>query len=107
MDTRTPDPTRHRALADLDAALCACTPPPPDAGRLTLLVRRCADGTRETPSDVSRPSRDGLDLEGGARRLRPKSELARRSPPIAGAPFHPSWSIDAVASRQRLGSLAA
>lgn len=51
------DPARHLARVALDAGLRALPPAPRECGRLVLIVRRLATGTRETPAKV-RLSRD-------------------------------------------------
>ncbi len=64
------DPARHQTLAALDAGLRACRSASPRSGRVTLLVQRLADGTRETPSCVQ------LDCEEGF----PGDDWSRRAP---------------------------
>ncbi len=46
------DPQHHQPLAVLEAGLRARRPASPTSGRVILLVRRLADGTRETPASV-------------------------------------------------------
>jgi MOSC domain-containing protein YiiM len=46
------DASRHRPLVELAAGLCAFSELPKDAGRAVLIVRRRADGERETPDHV-------------------------------------------------------
>jgi MOSC domain-containing protein YiiM len=46
------DASLHRPLAELEAGLRALPAAPRDAGRLRLIVRRRADGVRETPERV-------------------------------------------------------
>ena len=43
---------RHLTLAELDAGLRALPPAPRDRGTLALILRRHADGTRETPARI-------------------------------------------------------
>lgn len=62
------DPARHRPLADLEAALRALAPAPRGAGRLALLVRRRADGVRETPERALLTPQDGLPGDDWSRR---------------------------------------
>ena len=44
--------SRHLILTELVSRLRALPPLPKDSGRLTLIVRRPADGTRETPESI-------------------------------------------------------
>jgi MOSC domain-containing protein YiiM len=46
------DADRHLSLDALEDGLAALPPPPRDRGRVTLIVRRRADGVRETPARV-------------------------------------------------------
>ncbi len=64
------DPTRHRPLAELEAGLRALAPAPKSTGRVVLIVRRRADGIRETPQRVR------LSLDEGV----PGDEWSRRPP---------------------------
>ncbi len=54
------DASRHRSLAELEASLCALPELAKDSGRLALIVRRPADGIRETPERVRLTPEDGL-----------------------------------------------
>lgn len=54
------DPSRHLPLAALESRLRALPALPTDTGRLTLIVRRPADGTRETPERVRLSPDDGV-----------------------------------------------
>lgn len=46
------DPIHHQPIAVLEAGLRARRPASPTFGRVVLLVRRLADGTRETPASA-------------------------------------------------------
>lgn len=46
------DPSRHRPLEQLETQLRGLPAPSPDAGRVALIVRRPADGVRETPQSI-------------------------------------------------------
>jgi MOSC domain-containing protein YiiM len=72
------DPARHRPLADLEAALRALAPAPRDVGRVALLVRRPADGARETPERVRLCPDEGMPGDGWGRRhpRNPAAQLA-------------------------------
>jgi MOSC domain-containing protein YiiM len=72
------DAARHRPLAELAAGLQGLPPAPRDAGRVALLVRRRADGVRETPERVRLSSEAGLPGDGWARRppRDPEAQLA-------------------------------
>src|SRR2546423_9223343 len=52
------DSSHHHRLAERETGWRALPESPTDSGRLILIVRRLADGTRETPDFVP-PSRDG------------------------------------------------
>ncbi len=54
------DPSRHLPLAALESGLKALPPLPKDSGRLTLIVRRPADGSRETPESLRLSPEDGV-----------------------------------------------
>jgi MOSC domain-containing protein YiiM len=54
------DPTRHRSLADLEAAAWALAAAARDGGRVTLLVRRLASCDRESPERVVLTPEDGF-----------------------------------------------
>ena len=72
------DPSRHRPLAELEAGLRALAAAPRDAGRLDLVVRRRADGVRETPERVHLSPDDGVSGDGWSRRppRDPQAQLA-------------------------------
>ena len=62
------DPSRHRPLAELEAGLRALPAAPRDEGRLALIVRRLADGTRETPAAVTLSGAEGVPGDDWSRR---------------------------------------
>jgi MOSC domain-containing protein YiiM len=62
------DAAHHRPLADLEAGLQALPASPTGAGRLALIVRRHADGVRETPDRVHLTPEGGVPGDGWARR---------------------------------------
>jgi MOSC domain-containing protein YiiM len=62
------DATRHRPLAELAVKLRALPVVARDAGRLTLIVRRRADGVRETPERVQLCLEEGVPGDGWNRR---------------------------------------
>ena len=62
------DASRHRPLEELEAGLRALCAPPRDGGRLALLVRRRADGVRETPERAHLSPEEGLEGDGWSRR---------------------------------------
>jgi MOSC domain-containing protein YiiM len=64
----TGDPARHRPLAELEDGLRTLPPAPADRGRLALIVRRRADGERETPEQVQLTPTDGLPGDRWGRR---------------------------------------
>ena len=72
------DASRHRPLAELEAGLRALPGPPRDAGRLALIVRRRADGVRETPERVHLVPEEGVPGDGWGRRppRDPEGQLA-------------------------------
>ena len=59
---------RHRTYDELMAGLRSLTAAPRDAGSLALIVRRCADGTRETPERVHLTPEEGVPGDGWNRR---------------------------------------
>src|ERR1700741_2532872 len=61
------DAGRHRPFEELDAALHALPVPPRDRGRIALIVRRHADGMRETLDRVALSSEDGVPGDGWSR----------------------------------------
>ena len=62
------DPSKHRALGDLNTGLEALPTPPRDRGRLALIVRRLADGRRETPKSARLTLEEGVPGDGWNRR---------------------------------------
>ena len=72
------DAARHRPLAELEAGLRALASAPRDAGRLALVVRRRADGVRETPERVVLTPAEGVPGDGWSRRppRDPEAQLA-------------------------------
>ena len=54
------DSSCHFPLAQLEAGLHALPPLPKDSGRLALIVRRPADGSRETPDRLRLSPEDGV-----------------------------------------------
>lgn len=71
------DPDCHRTLAELAAGLSALPPAPRDGGRLHLIVRRRADGVRETLERVRLTPEAGVPGDRWGRRARhkPPSQL--------------------------------
>jgi len=69
------DPSRHRAIQDLRDGLRSVAP---CEGRVALIVRRLADGTRETPERAMLTIEDGLEGDGWSRRppRNPEAQLA-------------------------------
>ena len=72
------DAAFHVPLADLEARLQALPRVPTDAGRLALIVRRRADGIRETPERVRLTPEEGVPGDGWSRRppRDPEGQLA-------------------------------
>jgi len=72
------DPARHLPLAALEAALAALAPASPTSGRVALLVRRRADGERETPARAWLTRAEGLAGDDWHRRppRDPEAQLA-------------------------------
>ncbi len=62
------DPKHHPPLAVLEAGLRARRPASPTSGRVLLLVRRLADGTRETPARARLDRDEGLAGDDWSRR---------------------------------------
>jgi hypothetical protein len=62
------DATRHRGLAALEAGFRALRESPQESGTLRLIVRRRADGTRETPDRVELTREHGVPDDGWSRR---------------------------------------
>jgi len=54
------DPSRHLPLTALQSGLLALTALSKDSGRLTLIVRRPADGSRETPERLRLSPEEGV-----------------------------------------------
>jgi hypothetical protein len=71
------DPARHRTLAQLEAGLRALAPAPRDEGRLHLIVRRRADGVRESLDRVRLSPEEGLPGDRWGRRVprKPQAQL--------------------------------
>ena len=71
------DTATHRALVDLETGLRALRAPT-DAGVLALIVRRRADGVRETPERVHLSREEGVPGDGWIRRppRNPEAQLA-------------------------------
>jgi MOSC domain-containing protein YiiM len=72
------DPSLHRSLAALSTDLDALPGPDRDSGRLALIVRRRADGVRETPERVQLTPEEGVPGDGWRRRppRDPEAQLA-------------------------------
>jgi MOSC domain-containing protein YiiM len=72
------DPTHHQPLAALEAGLRARRPASPTSGRVLLLVRRLANGARETPASVRLDRDEGLAGDDWSRRppRDPEAQLA-------------------------------
>jgi hypothetical protein len=79
------DPARHRGAGELAAGLLALPASPKDSGRLMLIVRRLADGTRETPTSVHLSPNQGVPGDGWDRRppRNPEAQLAVMSHAVA------------------------
>lgn len=56
----TPIHSRHLSLATLESRLRALPPLPADSGHLTLIMRRSADGSRETPERLRLSPEEGV-----------------------------------------------
>jgi uncharacterized damage-inducible protein DinB len=71
------DASRHRPLAELAAAFGALNPAPKNTGRLALIVRRRADGVRETPDRVCLSPEEGVPGDRWGRRVprKPPSQI--------------------------------
>jgi len=82
MQTMSPgplgDPKHHQPLAALEAGLRARRPASPTSGRVVLLIRRLADGTRETPASARLDRDEGLAGDDWRRRppRDPEAQLA-------------------------------
>ena len=72
------DESRHLALAELEAGLRSLPSAPADEGVLALIVRRRADGVRETPPRVQLTLDEGVPGDGWNRRppRDPEAQLA-------------------------------
>lgn len=72
------DPARHRSLAALESGLCALPVASQDEGRVTLIVRRLADGARETLERARLTREEGLSGDDWSRRppSDPEAQLA-------------------------------
>lgn len=72
------DASHHRERGELEAGLRAFAPAGRDTGRLALIVRRCADGERETPEQVRLSCEEGVPGDGWNRRppRKPDAQLA-------------------------------
>jgi MOSC domain-containing protein YiiM len=72
------DLQRHRPLAELESGLRALARSPRTSGRLALIVRRRADGVRETPERVHLSPDEGMPGDGWSRRppRDPEAQLA-------------------------------
>ena len=70
------EPSRHRALAELDTGLLALPRAPKTKGHLALIVRRHPDGSRETPEYVQLFPDEGVPGDGWSRRP-PRDPLAQ------------------------------
>jgi MOSC domain-containing protein YiiM len=70
--------SHHRPLAELEAGLGALPATPRDSGTLDLIVRRRADGVRETPERVYLSLEEGVPGDGWSRRppRDPEAQLA-------------------------------
>jgi hypothetical protein len=58
--TPVADPSRHLPLAELESRLSTLPSLPKDSARLTLIVRRREDGSRETPDRLRLTPEDGV-----------------------------------------------
>lgn len=70
------DPSRHRSFADLSAGIGALSPAAKDRGQLHLIVRRRADGIRETLDRMLLTPADGVPGDRWGRKL-PKNPEAQ------------------------------
>jgi MOSC domain-containing protein YiiM len=89
------DASRHRPLTELELGLRSLAAPPTDRGRLELIVRRRADGVRETPGRVCLSVDEGVPGDGWGRRppRDPEAQLAVMRRDVAellanGQPLH-------------------
>ena len=72
------DPSRHLPLAELEGALRRMPPAQREQGRVALIVRRRADGARETPELVRLCAKEGVPGDDWSRRPphNPEAQLA-------------------------------
>lgn len=79
------DPATFLALAELCDRL-ATAPPPPERGRVALLVTRVQEGRRETPSQVTLTVAGGMPGDAWFRKTpdRPEAQLAVMQHAVAG-----------------------
>ena len=72
------DSAQHRLLVDLEAGLGALPRLPRDSGRVALIIRRRADGVRETPERICLSLEEGVPGDGWNRRppRDPEAQLA-------------------------------
>lgn len=72
------DAERHLDRSALAAGLAALPPAPSDLGRVALILRRHADGTRETPPAARLTPAEGVPGDGWSRRppRDPEAQLA-------------------------------
>jgi hypothetical protein len=68
------DPSRHLALGQLEERLGALPAAPRDAGRVALVVRRCADKARESPDRVELRPATGVPGDAWGRRAAADTE---------------------------------
>ena len=68
------DPSRHRSFAELEALVRALPAAPKDHGRVHLIVRRRADGVRETPPSVVLTPHGGVPGDRWVRKTPSKPE---------------------------------
>ncbi len=69
------DLSRHLSLAALESGFRALPALPADAGRLALIVRRHADGSRETPPLVNLTPDDGVPGDAWGRSSSRKADM--------------------------------
>ena len=72
------DAAHHPGLAQLDAGMLALPAAPAENGRLEMIVRRRADGVRETPARIRLTPEEGVPGDGWSRRppRDPEAQLA-------------------------------
>ena len=80
------DRARHVALGELDAGLALLAPPPTEAGVLTLIVRRRADGVRDVLPTALLTCEEGVPGDGWNRRppRNPDAQMAVMWAGVAG-----------------------